>query len=793
MNNNDTLWRTATIGWFAVIICLICLQFQFFNKRDFATDLSTLRPSVELDDARIAAHRRLSDSVDRRLVIMVGFPNKDEHHVSRYLAKIQSHWQAPSDFYPSTWHALQIDSQLSHFRDEPAEQMTIADQRWMVSASLDEYLSRALNHFIAIGKVPSTTFSQDPLGTFEAWVTKRQYHHPIEPAEGHWKLYTDDYIWSVMIFQSDRDSLRKPSLALYDNITQLRQIAYKLNPDAKVLVQGQPYLEADMAHAIQRDMKLLYVGLLLFMSLLTAFFFKSTKAVVLILASMLVSVASACCLTMAVIGHLHYWVFFIGSLIAAVTASWTCSYFIIVSQREHPSITKLQSYLAKRLGLSMMPLLIGSALLLMVNHPIVEQIGLVFVFGLAIAYFNSVLCLPYLVRSSFQMSPNLQALVHGIKSMPKLTFKTIQRSPAFYLTTILFFCVFVSMGIGMLKQNQTRQHITTPSVSVQAEENTVSELLQLPSSTRYFLIRGNTPEQLLMNEEAFRHALIYHNQPELKVTCITKWYPSDNRRESIRAFNEHAYERIKTPIKELLGVSIDSPKPLSVRPDFNTWIQSSEATPVANLFLKLPQGYGSIVEIAGLKEDTLPTLNLINEQQPSATFIDFEADHNDMVDLNRSWLMGMLFLLVVIQSTFALFYFGQLSWRVSVPPILSVATAVAFIGLSSKTLLFYDMIAIVFGYCASLSFAWRLCSKFTSETLSAVAYSCISLIICGYLVSLSSNSVLSMFGLTLSLVMCTSSVLLPFLSYQHTPVRNKHSSLHYVDMRHVKERKSDRN
>lgn len=781
MTLSDSFWRTLSLFWFAFLFCALSLQIQFYNKRDFDTDLSSLTPVVELDDARIAAHRRLSDSVDRRLVIMVGFPNKDEHNISRYLSQIQNHWKAPDDFYPSTWHSLQIDSQLQRFRSEAAEQMTISDQRWMAQADEKEYLARAFNHFLTIGKVPTSAFANDPLGTFEAWVTKRQYHHPIEPADGHWKLYTDDYIWAVMIFQSDRESLRKPSLALYENLSKLRQVAHQLHPDSKVLIQGQPYQEADMAHSIQQDMKVLYFGLFIFIAWLTWFFFKNTKAVLIVIGSMLLSVLCASSLTMGIVGHLHYAVFFIGSLIAAVTASWTSSFFIIVSQHDFSDIHRMQQYLAKRLGLSLLPLLVGSIFLLLFNHPVVEQMGYMFAFGLIVAYFNCIVCLPLFIHSRIRPAKKLFNLVNLVKSMPKLTMVTLQINPPVYLTGFLLLGAFISVGISQLDDQQTQQHSTYPSLRVQKEERQVADLLQLPSSNQYFLIRGNTPEQLLMNEEAFRHSLVYHDQPELKVTCITKWYPSNARRESIHAFNMRAYNSIHDELVTRLQIDIPAPEPLTQRPEFLSWIHSSEATPVSNLFLKLPQGYGSIVEIAGLKEDTLPTLQLINEQQPSATFIDFEADYIDMVQLNRSLLMGLLFVLIVVQSTMALFYFGKGSWRVSFPPILAAGVALAFIGLCNQSLLFFDLLAIVFGYCASVSFSWRLCSKYSSETLSAVSYSCLCLIICGYFVNLSSSPNLHMFGSTLSLVMFVTLILLPFLSFSPDKTSDIQHKLNYSD------------
>ena len=312
--------------------------------------------------------------------------------------------------------------------------------------------------------------------------------------------------------------------------------------------------------------------------------------------------------------------------------------------------------------------------------------------------------------------------------------------------------------------SQRIQDLTFVSPELAAEEETVDQLLTLPNTDRFFIVTASSPENVLMSEEALRLGFVPRglNKTNMTTTCISKWFPSYTRQTDIEKLRMAMFERVKAPLSELLDYPLASPSPIQLDVTFEDWLESPSARSVRHLWLNVPQGYSSIVQVAGMNESQMNVLYRLANHLAGVTFVDIKGDSNNFLAQYRYIFIGIFVLAVVCSFTVSLFHYGLRSWRIVIPSLFGVACAVSLSSWFGMTFSLFSAMSMVVIYGIGIAIALLYYTNEENEDLSfsltTFAFLSCSLSFC--FIGLSSTPAIKTFGLTTALGILSTGIII---------------------------------
>ena len=112
------------------------------------------------------------------------------------------------------------------------------------------------------------------------------------------------------------------------------------------------------------------------------------------------------------------------------------------------------------------------------------------------------------------------------------------------------------------------------------------------------------------------------------------------------------FNRVREPLSAVLGYSLKAPNPIQLDVRFEDWLDSPSAQSVRHLWLEVPQGYSSIVQVAGIQDAQIRNLYDLAEHLAGVTFVDMsEMPIRSLLSnryiLYRNFCFGLLFALLL--------------------------------------------------------------------------------------------------------------------------------------------------
>ena len=111
-------------------------------------------------------------------------------------------------------------------------------------------------------------------------------------------------------------------------------------------------------------------------------------------------------------------------------------------------------------------------------------------------------------------------------------------------------------------------------------------------------------------------------------------------------------------LSAVLGYSLKAPNPIQLDVRFEDWLDSPSAQSVRHLWLEVPQGYSSIVQVAGIQDAQIRNLYDLAEHLAGVTFVDMVGDADTFLAQYRYIFIGIFVLAVCL-----LFYCQLVSLR----------------------------------------------------------------------------------------------------------------------------------
>lgn len=696
--------KFLAVFWLLLVALALVFQIRFLNNNGIHHDINATKPNVVYEDVVAQASDRLSYLHDYRTIFMVGFPISQAQDFESYVARINAKWSPPKELENVQWEALDINDSLSYYRNISKSLMSMRDQLDAMNTTDEKLLAKGVESLTTVGNNGYIAKIDDPLGFFARWVQKRIPKSTILTTGETLKLYADNYVWAMSFYQAPNDLKGINPIAFIRSVDELREIVKEINPDAQVLVRGQPYTSAVIATQNLQDLLAALIILILFFGLLAQRWTKSSVLPVLMLLSTVAGIIGAGLASILIFKEFTLWTLTLG--VSFVGISFMNVAYVSFLHHRHPNVS------AQKCLEMALPVLCWIALIECISFgviwfvpiPVWQEFSVFMIAAVISCHITVILCYPFSQIASDQQSFRNERIDHIGRYWPRLSLKRWQKTPFDVLGYTLITLFVISTGFYLLEADQDNTQVIDIPLAVQLDNARVDQMLMLPSAQRFFLVSSGSAQETLMNEEALRMGFVQRRFNDMTTTCVSKWLPSNERADHVKKLREELFYRIQKPLNDILGYEIQPNMNTQPPIDFDQWYKSSFSSPIRHLWLGDHNGrFSSIVQVAGISEPMIPQLKALADSLSGVSFIDTIETQKLTLNNSRFFITGIYLLLVVTSITLSLFHYGLDSWRIVFPPFGGSLGMIAILSWFKIPFSLTSAIAMVVAYGVGMS------------------------------------------------------------------------------------------
>lgn len=734
------------------------------------TDILTLLPSTRHDDTVQQAFSHMVDSAQQKVVVLIGAKDWEQ---TRQAATA---YEAVSASKPQLLQTMSNDatqlqsSWLASFDHSRLLLLSAEQRRRLQEDTSQQWGQQALaNLYGAFGGPRLGTWQDDPFGLFSGWVQERAQETPVRPRDGHLSVESGgrSYVLLLMHLQQPAFSLstQEQTVAL---LAAAERAAHTAVPDADIMTAGVILHAAAASSQASNEMTTIGAGSLIGILLLMWLSFRSFRPIALIALSIAIGCLGALSVCWLLFGRLHLLTLVFGASLVGIAQDYAI-YFLCARLGADTQVTSRQLLWQLLPGLSLMLLaaVIGYLGMAATPFPGLRQMAVFSVLGLLFAWLTVLLWFPALIHSnSLRNTALAQAYGNSIRHWPHWNRKHVLRLSGCLLAALLF----IVSGFSQLSVSDDIRALQKTPQHLLDDQIRLGKILDMPNPAQFYLVRGDTTEQVLQREEQLRQSL----QPLIKgqlisgVQAVSNWVPSLRQQQANRDLIAG----------KLLDISTDTNAPLatlaSAIDENRHWQQTmrqrllSRSTPlVPQDVIDAPAGqawrhlwlgqhghhYASIVAVRGIRDyHQLPTLAALASGIEGVLWVDKVADISAVLREYRhymSWALvlayGAIFLLLSWR------YRGT-AWRIMLPPLSATLLTLALFGLTGQPLQLFHVLAcmLLLGLGVDYGIFLQEPSQYArSYAWLTVGLSAVSALLSFGLLALSNSPPLHAFGLTM--------------------------------------------
>lgn len=762
-----TVQRRLALAW-AFIVCLLVGHnaWLWLGQRIAPdTDILALLPLEKRDPVLQQSFTHMVDSAQQRVVALVGAKEWSTagKAADAYRAALAPHadllaFDAMGDDTQAGWLAsLQPHATLlvgaaheRQLREEPA-------RFWA-----DAALARLYNAFSGpkLG-----AFRDDPFGLFAGWAQERAGETPVRPRDGRLFVAGEGREYVLLTYTLKQSAF---SLGAQDAVTPLleraRAAALGAAPGAEVITAGVVLHAAAAGRQASREIHTIGVGSLVGIVLLTWLTFRSLRPIGLTLLAIGVGFLGALSVCWLLFGQIHLLTLVFGASLIGVAQDYGI-YFLCHRLRADPALDSptLLRRLLPGLGLTLLAAVIGYLGLALTPFPGLRHMAVFSALGLVFAWLTVVCWFPGLISGRTLKAGWLAQRYRGLVGRwPRLA-----RTPV-SMALVLVLAALTVGGWSQLTTNDDIRSLQSSPPALIQDQIKLGKLLDAPSPVQYFLVRGESGEQVLQREEALKRRLdpLIAQGHIAGYQALSNWVPSAQAQAERLALVEDKLLRADGPLA-LLASEIDEDRQwvaasaahlrAQARPMLvDDFMRTSAAEPWRHLWLGGIDDRGrtvhaSIVALRGLQYASLPALAGAANGIDGVQWVDKVGGISAVLGSYRA-TMGWVVLGAYAVVFAVLFprYRGR-TWRVLAPTAAASVLAVALLGYSGQHLQLFHVLALMLLLGVGVDYGIFMQEESDGDDAPwlAVGLSAASTILSFGLLALSGTPALQAFGLTM--------------------------------------------
>ncbi|WP_077034409.1 hypothetical protein, partial [Pelomonas sp. KK5] len=483
------------------------------------TDVLAMLPQDQRQPAVQAATRVLAEAGQRRVVVLVGGGEwaaakaAGDAVAERLKAAPVTLKFEVSDAAAAEW--------LDFYAPYRGQLLTPAQRERLQQADAAALAREAVEQlYRPVGMPRIGRWNEDPLNLFSAWLGERAGLSRVRVTEDRLSLDDGrDHHYAVLMLE-----LRASAFSM----TAQRGLVDALDTARAALPQGQqllaigvPLFAAAAAAQAEGEVHTIGLGSLAGIVVLTLFAFAAIRPRLLVTLSIGVGLLAAVSLSALAFGNkLHMITLVFGASLVGVAENYGSNYFSGRSGRPFAERFEMLAEQGPVMWLAMLTTAIGYALLALTPFPGLRQIAVFSVVGLLAAFVTTLLMFPRLDRGEMTFTRFARWLGSRRALWPALG------RTRFTAVFVAVCGVLLVAGFAQLRTQDDVRTLQNSPPGLLAQQRAVSALMELPSPAQFYLVRGDSEEQLLQREEALTTRLRAMGNT---VQAVSDWLPSQAR------------------------------------------------------------------------------------------------------------------------------------------------------------------------------------------------------------------------------------------------------------------------
>lgn len=557
-----------------------------------------------------------------------------------------------------------------------------------------------------------------------------------------------------------RRGQKKTEAFILDISRQLRQQTADLSFHSTGVIR---YAAAG-GEAAESEISTIGVGSLLGVILLFILAFGSVRPLLLGLLPILIGLLAALLACFTVFGRVHLITLGFGASLIGICIDYTFHYYCELGSEGKTPQQVMRSILPA-ISMGALTSIMGYLGLFVAPFPGLRQMALFSAVGLLAAFGTVVMVFPQLSgRGSVSKGRLMMMAQSYLNCWNGLSVRT--------LTLLgLMLALLLAIGLSRLQSDDDIRRLQPPSAQLRLEESYIRSLVGGLDTSRFLLVEGASPEEVLTRQEQLSTALA-----KLRVAGKLSYFQGLNTMLPSKARQRKDHQLLAQAMQSevlesyLMGfqesIAESARQALSLSPtkylELEEWLASRASDPLKHLWLGATErGYAGMMVLGGITDDSP---RLLAETREGVYYIDKVDDISQLMRRYRE--LGAK---LVALSYLAIFLI--LVWRhgykvgllVSLPPMLAAGLSLAVFGLLGEPVNLFNVLGLllVLGIGIDYTIFFAELGGNRPSTMLAVMLSACTTILSFGLLAASTTPVLHGFGLTVLMGICAGWLLSP--------------------------------
>lgn len=739
--------RLAQWLFAALLIGSLVVAFTKLGEIQIDTNLGGISPNTQNSAAITKAIKVLQDDVESRLTLLISGADEDQVYDAHDSLRAQLANLEVVQVHPSS---EQLSEQLIQRLRPYRFSLLTADQRQhLLDTDAKQLAAQARDSLYSLtGRANILSFQDDPFGVHSA--TLMSLFGSLGPSDQLDAESASGFAIPISM------SIRQGGLNLDVQNTFTRKLdaliaAAQANFSVSIDRSGVFFFAAHAAKQSKSDISLISTGSSIGVALLLLLVFRSFKALLLPVASVVLGVGFAFIASHLIYGKVHILTIVFGASLIGVVIDYSLHYFYHSAQNKQASGEK--KALLRALTLSLLTSLIGYSALGFSGLESLQKVAVFSCFGLFMAWL-SVICLGDMITRA-----GLQADQSVLPRVVKLIQRPLALLPPRVWAVLSVLVIVGGLALAVLYKpfnDSPKVFFNAPKALLESEQR-VAQKSNDYEPGRYVIVAGDNTQQVYQRYAQLSHAIQQSDLQQGDFTSVLAWVPSAAEQAANYSAQGKLYSEqgALTEFADLLAPANRAALQTDYRAAQNTPLSVNElntflAQAMPPIWLHSDDQIASFVLIKkGTESDRLAALTKSIE---GITYINTLAQTQASLAEQRRSAGKLLLLAYLLVGICLLLRFRSVRdlWLLSVP-MSSSAMLLIVASLTGIELNLFHIMALflVLGFGMDYSIFVREMGRHRNVTLQAILLSALTSVLSFGLLGLSAIPIVASFGLTL--------------------------------------------
>lgn len=519
---------TLTRGWLIIFICLSVYLATQVNRHSFQTNIFSLLPDAMDERLPLESLDKYSEKLSRRVVFLVHATGMDK---SEQLTESLASLLKESKLFSEVEYRYSRDRLTALFQTyhshrffllsaQDSLQLQEGGAKWLANKLFQSLIS-------PVSGSNSQTIKQDPFGLLTGYVGNLPRASQTAVIRNGFITFANDgkvyFLVSAVLNGSAFDQ------DFQDEYLQLHSVISRLENDIET---AEIHAYGILYHAIQNRLiaqqEITWIGSVSLLAILAlfVFVFRRATAILFIVLPVLVGATTALATSLLVFGEIHLVTLVFGASLIGVSIDYTFHYCCANSDLAK-SKNGLDAIRIIRLSLTvgLLTSVVGYLTLSIPDFPSLRQMAVFSAAGLVGTYLTVMLWLPHLIKQPFQVNRRASSMIGGFVNRVQ----TYPAIPVWVLLSALVLLVFTLAYSGKTEDDIRLMRTNLPELN--RTEAFFRQVIQESPNSQYYVVIGNTPDQVLRRERDLVSRIQSLNIKNSRVMSVSQWLPSDEQQK----------------------------------------------------------------------------------------------------------------------------------------------------------------------------------------------------------------------------------------------------------------------